>query len=335
MRVRARALRRRINRLMRLIGVEQAPVGHAERLISTFGGVLAITGMLLLERGLLGDLGAALVVASMGSSAVLLFAVPHGALSQPWAVLVGHVVSAVVGVTVARLVPDQMLAAGLAVGLSIGAMHYLRAIHPPGGATALTAVVGGASVQQLGYGFVVMPVLLNAGIMVAMALAINAPFAWRRYPAAWGRARPAKADTSAEDIERDLTHADFVAALHRIGTFVDITEDEFIRLRRLMREAAARRHMEPADIRLGAYYSNGVSGDGWSVRRIVDADPGSSDGNVIWRSVAGHDRNETGISTRRDFAAWARCEVVRAENAWAHAGPGEAEPEPEPEKVAA
>ncbi|MFX8373896.1 HPP family protein, partial [Acinetobacter baumannii] len=80
---------------------------------------------------------------SMGASAVLLYAVPHGALSQPWAVLAGHAVSAVAGVAAARNISDPALAAAVAVGTAILAMHYLRAIHPPGGATALTAVVGG------------------------------------------------------------------------------------------------------------------------------------------------------------------------------------------------
>ena len=86
-----------------------------------------------------------LVVASMGASAVLLFAVPHGPLSQPWALIGGHMVSAFIGVSCATLVPDTITAAALAVGLAIGAMHLLRCIHPPGGATALAAVVSGPS----------------------------------------------------------------------------------------------------------------------------------------------------------------------------------------------
>ncbi len=107
-----------------------------------------------------------------------------------------------------------------------------------------------------------------------------------------------------------------MASLARIGTFVDISEDEFLRLRGLMREAAARRHLLPNDIRLGGYYSNGLAGEGWSVRRIVDAESDGEDAKIIWRSVAGRDRNETGVSTRRAFSAWARCEVVRVDNAW-------------------
>ena len=301
-------------RLARIIGIENIPVGHAERLISGAGGIVAIYLLFVLERGLLGEAGAALVIASMGASAVLLFAIPHGALSQPWAVIVGHVVSAAVGVTVARLIPDTALAAALAVGLSIGLMHYLRALHPPGGATALTAVIGGPQVQALGYAFVLTPVLLNAVIMVMAAVALNWAFAWRRYPAAFGR-RPVPAKALPPQ-HPAMTHADFTAALARIGTFIDIDERDFVRLMQLTQEAADERRIKPEAIRLGAYYSNAAFGADWSVRRIVDVDGSAADGRVIWRAVAGRGRNETGLSTRNEFVAWAAHEVVRSESTW-------------------
>lgn len=300
----------------RMLGIELSPVGHVERLVSMAGGFAAIALLYWLERDLLGETGAAMMVGSMGASAVLLFAVPHGALSQPWAVLMGHGVSALIGVAVAKLVPSPMLAAGLAVGLAIGSMHYLRAIHPPGGATALTAVIGGAAVHDLGFAFVLRPVLLNAFVMVAAAVAINAAFAWRRYPAALGR-KPATTAVPAPPAA-ELSHQDFVAALRRIGTFVDISEAEFNQLRALMREEEARRRVLPDGIRLGAYYAN-ASADGaehFSVRRVVDVEPGLEHGRIIWRSVAGIDRNQQGISTRNEFAEWASCEVERSGNAW-------------------
>ncbi|MBL8566654.1 MAG: HPP family protein [Hyphomicrobiaceae bacterium] len=302
-----------LERIRVLAGVELAPVSHAERLVSGLGGFCAIYLVLVLERGLLGDLGAALLVASMGASAVLLFAVPHGTLSQPWAVIVGHAVSAAIGVAVARVVPDAFLAAALAVGLAILAMHYLRAIHPPGGATALTAVIGGSQVQALGFGFVVMPVLLNAVILVAAAVAFNAAFAWRRYPVAWGRRNFASRPVT---FPSGPSHADFVEALRRIGTFVDISEEEFVRLTELAKASSDERRLKPDAIRVGGYYSNGGFGADWAVRMVVDGDRGGPDGNVIWRVVAGRDRNATGLSSRRDLAAWAAYEVVRSESTW-------------------
>lgn len=143
--------------------------------------------VVLISQSQLGITGSASIIASMGSSAVLLFAVPHGPLSQPWSVFGGHLVSAIVGVTCVKLIPAPMLAAALAVALAIGAMHYLRCVHPPGGATALGAVVGGDAVHQLGYQFVITPVMLNATTILLVALLFNAPFPWRRYPAAWSR----------------------------------------------------------------------------------------------------------------------------------------------------
>ena len=309
-----RRLKSRTERALRFLGIERAPVGHLERIISTAGGIVAIYLLMWLERGLLGDAGAAMLVASMGASAVLLFAVPHGTLSQPWPVIAGHGVSAFVGVTCARYVSEPMAAAALAVGLSIGAMHYLRAIHPPGGATALTAVIGGQQVAALGYGFVLHPVLVNASMMVLAAVVINAGFNWRRYPAAWGRPKPANFTSAPDAIT--LSHADFTDALSRIGTFVDISEDEFMRLRELMREAADRRHLAPGDIKLGRSYSNGAVGSHWCVRMIVDEQKDKPEGTIIWRAVAGRDRNQTGLNTRRDFAAWAAYEVVRSDSTW-------------------
>lgn len=298
----------------RYLGIELAPVSHLERAVCTAGGVVGIFVLMASERELLGETGAAWVVASMGSSAVLLYAVPHGALSQPWAVIVGHVVSAFVGVTCVKLVPDPILAAGLAVGLAIGAMHYLRAIHPPGGATAMTAVVAGPQVHDLGYQFVLTPVLANSAIMVAIAVAFNAAFHWRRYPAALGKARTASggAGTAAQRI----SHADFMSALRRIGTFIDIDEDDFLRLQELTQEAAESRRVGWESIRLGGYYSNGAFGSDWAVRMIVDEDASSNGGDIIWRCVAGRDRNKTGLSSRHDFQSWAAYEVVRSESAW-------------------
>lgn len=301
-------------RSYRHLGIEISPVSHAERIISAAGGMASIYFLILFERGMLGASSAAMLVASMGASSVLLFAVPHGALSQPWALLVGHTVSALIGVTCAKFVPDETMAAALAVGLAIGAMHYLRAVHPPGGATALTAVIGGPKIAALGYSFVLMPVLLNAFIMLAVAIVINFAFAWRRYPASLTR-RPATAVAGSPDIA-SLTHADYSAALGRIGTFVDIDEDEFFRVKKLMEEIAESRHLRPEDIKLGHCYSNDTAGADWSVRQIVDQQPGAIDGAVIWRAVAGRERYQTGTCSRLEFAGWAKFEVARSENTW-------------------
>jgi CBS-domain-containing membrane protein len=155
---------------------------HLEKWISAVGGMVSLVGIMLISHASLGLEGGSMLVASMGASAVLLFAVPHGALSQPWPVFGGHLISALIGVTCAKLIPEPTLAAGLAVALAIGAMHYLNCLHPPGGATALSAVIGGQAVHQLGYQYLLTPVLLNVVTLLLIAIVFNYPFRWRRYP---------------------------------------------------------------------------------------------------------------------------------------------------------
>ncbi len=180
----------------------------------------------------LGLVGASGLIASMGASAVLLFGVPHGQLSQPWPVIAGHGFSALIGVACARLIPDPAVAACCAVGLAIGVMHQFKCIHPPGGATALTAVCGGAAVHRLGYGFVVYPVLVNSTIMVILAVLTNAAFPWRRYPAFLSRQARKGSLAARSD---DPTHEDIVKALQSLDSFMDVTEEDMLQLVRMLR----------------------------------------------------------------------------------------------------
>jgi len=170
--------------LGRWSGIGRPRPGHLDKWVSTAGGLIALAAVLLISEAVLDLTSAAALVASMGASAVLLFAVPHGALAQPWPVFGGHLVSAVIGVACAQVLVEPVAAASVSVGLAIGAMHYLRCIHPPGGATALSAVVGGEAVHQLGFQFVLTPVMLNVVTILLVALLFNAPFRWRRYPRA-------------------------------------------------------------------------------------------------------------------------------------------------------
>jgi CBS domain-containing membrane protein len=101
---------------------------------------------------------------------VLLFAVPHRPLSQPWALVGGHMVSAVIGVACASLDTALFIASALAVALASGAMYDLRCIHPPGGATA---VAGGESVHARGFHYLVTPVLINVSIILLVAIVFN------------------------------------------------------------------------------------------------------------------------------------------------------------------
>ena len=304
--------------LSKYLGIEYNPVSHTERLVSALGGTLVIASIFLISRATLGPAATLLIVPSMGASAVLLFAVPHGALSQPWNVFGGHVLSAITGVSCAMLFSNEIIAASAAVGIAIGIMHYLRCIHPPGGATALAAVIGGEATQALGYQFVITPVLINTLVMLAVAVAFNLAFPWRRYPA-WlvdKNRQPAAAVTRVS--ERHIEHADLVAALSQIDSFIDVSENDLLRIYQLATGEADQRHLLPAHIVLGHYYSSVEHGDGWSVRQIVDEShsPDPQKDMVVYKVVAGAESRTSGVVTRTEFARWATHELVRDANTW-------------------
>jgi CBS-domain-containing membrane protein len=128
------------------------------------------------------------LVASFGASAVLVYGTPQAELAQPRNLLGGHIISAAIGVSIYKYFPfDVTLLAALAVSLSIFAMHLTRTLHPPGGATALIAVIGGAEVHNQGYLFIVFPILSSMIIMLFLALFINNLSAnpERHYPRYW------------------------------------------------------------------------------------------------------------------------------------------------------
>ncbi|MEI8242775.1 MAG: HPP family protein [bacterium] len=209
------------------LGIEMSEAGATEKFVAAMGGGLAILLLTVFSQWALPNAGATALIASMGASAVLLFAVPHGQLSQPWPVIAGHGLSATIGVACAQIIRQPVVAAACAVGLSIGAMYQLKCIHPPGGATALTAVLGGKAIHALGYGFVIFPVLVNAVIMVLLAVLINLAFRWRRYPASRRAVRSCIAVPAA-------THAEVLAAVRSLNSFVDITEQDLIRLSEIL-----------------------------------------------------------------------------------------------------
>ncbi len=130
------------------------------------------------------------LIGSFGASAVLTYGAPLAEFSQPRNLVLGHVVSALVGVTVFKFVPgvDQMaITCALAVSTAVLGMHVTRSLHPPGGATALIAVIGTDKVHKLGYWYVIFPVFLGAMVLLAVALLINnlSTNPKRHYPVYW------------------------------------------------------------------------------------------------------------------------------------------------------
>jgi len=114
-----------------------------------------------------------MVLASTGASAMLVFGLPHSPVSKPWNLVGGHVVSAIVGVTCYKFIPNSILASSIAIPVAMQLMHLFRCTHPPGGATAITAIIGGEHVYNLGYAFVIIPVFFNAIILLSIAMAVG------------------------------------------------------------------------------------------------------------------------------------------------------------------
>lgn len=123
------------------------------------------------------------LIGSFGASSVLVYGVIQSPLAQPRNLIGGHFVSAIAGVTVLQLVPDVVwITAPLAVSSSIVLMQITKTLHPPGGATALIAVTGSAQIKNLGYWYVIAPVLSGALILLIVALIFNNLTSKRHYP---------------------------------------------------------------------------------------------------------------------------------------------------------
>lgn len=226
------------HRAARYLGVEANSTSHLEKCLSIVGSALGIGLASLINQWLLGDHYLAWTLASMGASAGLIFAIPGGALSQPWPVLAGHLVSTVVGVASYRYLPLEWAVIS-ATSLSVGAMYYLRCLHPPGVATAVFAVMGGEAIHAQGYALLLNPVLINAMLLVLLGMAFNNLFAWRRYP----RHHQASAATAGV-AERDIE-----AALSKLDTFVDISAEELLRVYQQAEQLAEQRRASATVLR--------------------------------------------------------------------------------------
>lgn len=153
---------------------------------SWFGSFLGIAAVAYLSNHFLDGTGLTMLIGSFGASAVLIYSAIDSPLAQPRNLIGGHVLSALIGVA-CRMVfaGDPVIAAALAVSLSIALMLLTRTLHPPGGATALIAVIGGEEIYSLGFIYAVVPVGAGALLMLLIALLVNNISSQRSYPKHW------------------------------------------------------------------------------------------------------------------------------------------------------
>ena len=143
-----------------------------DRLLCGIGALLGLAISSLISWYVLGDFNA-WYIAPMGASSVLLFAVPASPLAQPWNMVVGNTIAGIIGVTCAMFISNSTEAFSVAVALAIFLMMTTDSLHPPSGAVAITAVLGGESIHQLGYYFIFYPVLLNSILLLVIAIIFN------------------------------------------------------------------------------------------------------------------------------------------------------------------
>lgn len=195
-------------------------VDAAERrraVLSAFVGIL-FTGLVC---SLLGPADPALpwLVAPLGASAVLVYAVPASPLAQPWSVVGGNTVSALVGLACVQVLGSSAWAAALAVAGAIGAMFALRCLHPPGGAMALLVVLTHVGSWR----FALFPAFVNSVLLVGAGMVLN-PLGGRRYPHRQVAPTPAP-DGSSRGPSR-FSAADLDAALAHYNQVLDVSRDD-------------------------------------------------------------------------------------------------------------
>jgi len=216
-------------------------VDARERWRAVVGGAIGILVTALVCRWWAGTtpLGPWLV-APLGASAVLVFAVPSSPLAQPWSVIGGNTLSALVGAACAHFIHDPAWAAAAAVALAIAVMFAFRCLHPPGGASALFAALGAT-----GFHFALFPIFVNSVLLTLAGVVYNG-WTGRRYP-------HAQAQPSAGTESSRFTAADLDAALTHYNQVVDVSRDTLEDLLHYAESAAYQRTF--GDLRCGEIMS--------------------------------------------------------------------------------
>lgn len=170
-------------RITRYVVYKETLLDTKEKFWAFLGSFIGIGLIAYLQNSLFSPIENLFLIGSFGASAVLIYGVIQSPLAQPRNLIGGHLICALIGVSIQKLIPDLVwLSAPLAVALSIIAMQYTKTLHPPGGATALIAVIGNEKIKSLGYLYVLNPILSGVFILFIIALIVNNMTKNRKYP---------------------------------------------------------------------------------------------------------------------------------------------------------
>lgn len=297
-----------LSEFKKYLGIDANSTSKREKFISGIGAMLSILLCQIITQQYFTPQVSLLLIASMGATATLVYALPHGALSQPWNVFGGHFISAIIGIICYQNIPDSLWASSIAVGGAVFAMYWLRCLHPPGGATALFCTQGGESVYNLGFHFLYQPLLLNVLVLIGVGILFNAFFSWRRYPAHLNFRH-----LSSNQSFNHLSHEDFSAALLKVDSFVDISTEELaVIFDQALAHANENKPQKKLLLKDGRFYSNGALGESWNIKQITEITPQQ----VTYKVIAGKDSGEFKTCDPRFFNRWALFEVEREQGCW-------------------
>ena len=212
----------------------QSTVSWREMMLSAVAAGITISLNAWVSHSLLPGDYRIYLAASMGASTILAIVIHHSPLSQPWAILGGHLAGALSGLLAASLIANPVLACMLAMALTVMLQIPARCLHAPGGGTALLPILGGAALQAEGLGFVGV-VLLNAVLLVAIAMVFNNLLPGRRYPMAF-------APAPLTPVKRVFREEDLLAALRSMEVYVDVSPDDLERIYELARDHLREHH---------------------------------------------------------------------------------------------
>jgi CBS domain-containing membrane protein len=250
--------------LIKILGPTQRQLSVKQTLGVAFGGFIVVFFMGFSTHWLRPET-TWLMLASLGASSVLIFAASQAPMSQPWPVMGSHLIAAMVGVTVTMVLSDPIWMAATALFVTTILMFTLRCVHPPGAATSLIAVASAYAGHNIGYDFVLFPVLTNLVVLISFAVLFHAQHPQKRYPAYFSDSMP---HLEQETDRPNLSHQAFIQSLQKMNGFVDINEEELRSFITLINNQQIQTIYK--EYQVGQCFSNGKVGNQWSVVEIQD-----------------------------------------------------------------
>jgi CBS domain-containing membrane protein len=241
--------------LLRALVGDAVPISHAElnrSVVAAFLGLAVTAGITWLLRG---DPALPLLVTPIAASTVILFAIPHSPLAQPWSFAGGSFLSALVGFGCAMAIHEPLFAGLLAVPLAIWVMGRLACLHPPAGAQALAFALTGRALIAQGWRHALLPLVLNLAGMLIAALVANNLLAGRRYPFRSEAKKSHATDDETPIARTGIRHEDLHYAMTRIDSFLDIAERDLVEVYSIATQRAFQR---ATDLRCGDVMAHDV-----------------------------------------------------------------------------